>query len=231
MARQQLAQSAQTKSASGRVMSDKYFVRVDGPREFLEQKFPVIGRWIDTDKCLAIYHQGSTKENPHTHFVISFNHSLQKQTFDLRIKSLFDVKGTQYSTKTWDGKLEGAGSYMLHENVTDSPDWLFNKNFTDNELDELKVIAGKWKGIVDANKQKAEGKIVAKLLAHFEDQLPTKLEIWTRALRMCKDGENHFPGYHRLKTYVDEAYLKLLPDNQFEKEAQNSFNLFYKWEV
>jgi len=230
MSRQQLAQSAQ-RSTSGKVISDKYFVRVDGPREFLLQKFPVISGWIDTVKCLAVYHEGSTKENPHTHFVIMLSHHIQKQSFDLRIKTLFDVKGSQYSTKLWDGKLEGAGSYMLHENVTGSPDWLCNKNFSDAELEELKVLAEKWKGIVDANKQKAEGKIVVKLLAHFTEQLPTKLEIWTRALRMCKDGENHFPGYHRLKTYVDEAYLKLLPDNQFEKEAQNSFNLFYKWEV
>ena len=212
-----------------RVSGSKWFVRVDGPESFLRTKCRQVAEWIDTTSMLAVYHEGSKKENPHTHFIIEMSSLLQKQSFDIRIKNTFEVqKGTAYSTKLWDGLYgEGAGSYLFHE--VDAP-ILSNKGFTDLHINNFKEINAKVQAVVKINNEKANNKLIDKALEKFKDyewNRQMKFDIFKYMLECVRDGENYHPGDFLLVRYVEEVNLKLCPRDKFDQLVSNKFeNLF-----
>ena len=106
---------------------------------------------------------------------------LQKQSVDLRLKKLFDVNGNkEYSSKIWDGNIdgEGAGSYLFHEDDYTDEDILANKGYGSEKIDKLKAINKKVKEVVAINKQKASTKLVDKALLYRDwetDRKSTRL--------------------------------------------------------
>ena len=212
-----------------RVSGSKWFVRVDGPESFLRQKCQEVCGWIDRSKMLAVYHTGERKENPHVHFIIEMATTLQKQSFDIRIKNTFEVqKGTAYSTKLWDGLYgEGAASYMFHE--ADAP-ILCNKGFTEIDINHFKEINAKVQAVMKINNEKANTKLIGKAYDKFvftpwSRQL--KKEIFRYMMECIKNGENYHPGDFILVRYVEEVNIKLCPSNQFDNLVETKFdNLF-----
>ena len=212
-----------------RVSGDKWFVRVDGAESFLRSKCQEVAGWLDTTQLLAVYHLGQKKENPHCHFVIEMSSTLQKQSFDIRIKNLFEVvKGTSYSTKLWDGNYgEGAASYLFHE--TDAP-ILSCKGYTEIHINGFKSANESVQKMILINKEKANTKLLDKALDEFtplEYHSTTKFEIYLYMLNCIRKSENYHPGDHNLKRYVLEVDLKLQPEDRFRDYAQSSYdNLF-----
>lgn len=207
------------------VKSDRskfWFVRSDGPEEFLRQKCGELATGIDVKAVLAVYHLGDSKENPHMHACVELSSEPQKQSFDVRIKKLFAIeKRSQYSTKVWDGIRDaGAGSYMFHEAEAKV---LCNKGWSEADLDAAKVHCAAVQKVVAMNRERASGKLVDKALSHFANRDPTRYEILTFMLKECRDGNAYFPGSFRLKSFVEEVQLKLTDAETFDAYASAMF--------
>lgn len=196
-----------------RVTSSKWFVRIDGQSAYLTQKLNLIQEWVDVSGILATYHIGSKKEHPHIHFIIDMYSVLQKQSFDIRIKKLFEIetaraKASCWSSKPWDGKYgEGAGSYLFHEELDGKP--LVQKGFTDEDVTVFRQAAKTVDRVVKLNQEKASFKLVDAAVEYYGGTHVTERDV---GMFMCKrviDGTNHYPGSFMMKKFIEEAMLKL----------------------
>lgn len=73
-------------------MSDKFFIRIDGPMEFLKDKSKVVKSMLDVETVAFGYHLGRKKDNPHVHIVVKLKKQIQQQTMVTRLKTLYGVK-------------------------------------------------------------------------------------------------------------------------------------------
>lgn len=192
-----------------------WFARIDGPEEFLRQKCNALAEQIDCISCLAAYHTGAQKENPHAHIVIELSSEPQKQTYAVRLKNLFNIeKRSQYSLEVWDGKRgPGACSYLFHE---DDARILVRKNFTDDDIRSARDANEVVQRVIAANKEKASNKFVDKAIAKFPDG-STPRELLAYMLKLCKEGELYWPGTFRAKQLIEEVIIKTTPDEEFEQ--------------
>lgn len=192
-----------------------WFVRVDGPKEFLQKKANELAEKLDTKAILGAYHTGKTKENPHIHFVIELDSEPQKQSFAVRMKTLFNIeKRSQYAIDTWDGKRgAGACSYLFHEQDADI---VVNKGFDDSDIDAAKQANEITQRVMAANKERASGKYVEKALAKFEGQYPNEKQLLEYMMTLAKDGELYWPGTYKAKQLIEEVQIKLCGDSEFE---------------
>lgn len=186
------------------VRSDKWFLRVDGNVEFLTQKFRELSSCLDTMELLAVFHLGEKKTNPHAHAVIRTSGTVQKQSFAIRIKTLFAIeKKTQYALDVWDGGREaGAVSYMFHEKDCRV---LVCKDFDDDEINKARQLSAEVEKVVAINKQKASHLLVQKSI---ENQLTTRSEILLFMLKEIKEGNSYHPGMFKLKSFVEEVMIR-----------------------
>jgi len=208
-------------------------VRVDGTEQFLRQKCGELSSWIDVQVCHGIYHAGTSKENPHVHIIIQLLAVLQKQSFDIRIKKLFDVKErNDYSTKAWDGNYgEGAGSYMYHES-DDSP-VLCSKGLTELHIQQFKEANKSVQRVMALNNEKANNKLVDCALAEFSNHSWSasdefKFDIYWFMFKRCKEGLNYWPNEFQFKKYVEEVHVKLCPSQNLEGFARQKFNSMFR---
>jgi len=58
------------KVPASKVLSEKYFVRVDGEESFLRQKCGTMANYTNVLWFHALYHTGSKNENPHCHYIV-----------------------------------------------------------------------------------------------------------------------------------------------------------------
>lgn len=214
-----------------RVVSDRWFVRVDGNAEWLETKLKELSLQIDVEELLGYYHEGAKKENPHAHYVIKIRGEIQDQTMGLRIKKHFGItkeKSREWSCKQWDGvKDGGCVGYMFHEpNVKQ----LVNKGWSEDELAKAKLQNESVQKVVEANKARASNKLVDKAVEHFakEDYTPSNTDILYYMLKEIKKGEHYHPGNYRLKGFVEEVSLKLTHDNNMWELAQTLADSFWR---
>lgn len=206
---------------ASRVRSDKWFVRIDGEESFLRQKCRELSECIDVKALLAAYHTGKTRENPHIHFVIELANEVQKQSFAVRIKSLFNIiKKTQYSLNVWDGNRGmGAVSYLFHE---ESAPILANVGFTNEELASARTANEAVQAVVAVNAERASGKLVNKALTQFEGQRDVnKYDILAFMLREIRDGNHYHPGMFRLKSFVEEVEIRRATDTELDQLAHH----------
>jgi len=172
--------------------------------------------WIDVSGILATYHIGAKKENPHTHFIIDMTTTLQKQSFDIRIKKIFDIetskaKANCWSSKPWDGKYgEGAGSYLFHEEPDGDP--IIQKGFSNEDVRVFREAAKTVDRVLKMNSEKASTKLVDAAVAEFskdKDDFISERDVGMFMCKRCIDGSNYYPGTFVLKKYIEEAMLKL----------------------
>lgn len=204
-------------TASKSVRSKFWFVRVDGPKEFLEKKAKELADKLDTVAILGAYHQGQTKENPHIHFVIELDSEPQKQSFAVRMKTLFNIekgKRSQHAIDVWDGKRgAGACSYLFHEQDACI---IVNKGFSDSDIDDAKQANEIVQRVVSVNKQRASHKFIDKAVVKFEGQYPKEKELLEYMMRLCKEGELYWPGTYRAKQLIEEVQIMLCGEDELE---------------
>lgn len=188
----------------------KWFVRVDGNHEFLTNKLKELN-WLDIKTVLAFLHMGDKQENPHCHFVMELSSELQKQSFDKRIKQLFNIqKKSEYSSKEWDGGIE-AIAYMYHENTEP----IVNKGFEPSLLAKAKEHNAITQKVIAVNKEKASGKLLDKILEKA-DENSTLENIIEIVYDMIHEGLIYHPGDFKLKSVIQDAYIKTRSKKDWE---------------
>lgn len=195
------------------VKSNLWFIRIDGQKEHLQQKCLELSRGIDTISLLAFYHVGGNKENPHCHICIETNVQIQKQSFAIRIKSLFGIeKKSQYAIQPWDGnRTSGAVSYMFHE---DTAELLCNRGFTEPELQSARQSNDAVQRVVAINKEKASHKLVEKAYEYAMKDVKRFDAFKILSFMLCeiKEGNNYHPGDYMLKRYLEEIEVRMCND-------------------
>lgn len=196
-------------------VSTQWFIRVDYPREHVEEKVKQVLQWIDLDKILAVFHNGEKGDNPHFHAIVSLNKELQKQSFDTRIKKLFNTKDRQYSSKAWDGKA-GAGSYLFHENTSDI---ICKKGYTDDDIKEFKRLNVEVQKVVEINKERGTNKSIQRIMDDLPEN-PSKRQIFMKVMNEIREGRMYHPGNYRLPTIIEEIFIKKCPKEEYERELE-----------
>lgn len=211
MERKQLATAVSKPPATKSSRSKFWFVRIDGPKEFLTEKCKVLAGQIDVSACLAAFHVGDKKENPHTHIVIELTSEPQKQSFAVRLKGLFAIeKKSQYALDVWDGKRgAGACSYLFHE---DNVEILVNKGHSDEDIALARAANDAVKRVVAVNKEKASTKFVDKALEHFADSEPSERDLLSYMMGLCRSGDLYWPGTFRAKQMIEEVRIRMSAD-------------------
>lgn len=213
--------------------SDKWFVRIDGDKLGLQLQCVELSRQEDVLSLLSFFHKGSKKENPHCHIVIQVKKEIQKQSFALRIKSLFKQikKRSDYALTVWDGvRTSGAVSYMFHESEVEM---LYNKGFTEEELSFAKQENDRVQVVVDVNKERASNKLVDKAIEYFMNKKTeygyvNKRTILLYMVEECKKGENYYPGSFMLKKFVEEVELRLLDDADVGNYVESLYHQLWR---
>lgn len=196
-----------------------WFVRLDGPETFLRLKCEELSHALDTVAMLAAFHKGKSGENPHCHFVITLSSEIQKQSFAIRLKKVFDItKSSQYALDVWDANRgKGAVSYLFHEA---DEKILVNKGFTQQEIMDAREANAAVQAVVAMNKEKASHTLVNRALEEFRDCTDTwciRTKILKFMVVLCKKGEVHWPGSFLIKKYVEEVELQLQSDDDLDQ--------------
>lgn len=205
---------------NGNVTSKYWFVRVTLPH--LSMKLHA-KQWeenlmlADHIRMLMVGHTGVRSKKEHSHFIVELYEPRQKQSIDKRYKTLFGVRGTDYSSKAWDGNMgTGAGSYLFHDPGAEIQ---FNRGFTDEQIQEFRDCADKVREVVMANKDRASGRCVNRILEKITDsgETWTRTQIAEEILDQIHDGAMYEPGDYVIKRYIEEIYMKQLDDTRYSQ--------------
>lgn len=204
------------------IKSTKWFIRVDYPRDEVSAKLKELSAWVDLKSALAVFHQGSTKENPHFHAIIELTSELQKQSFDRRLHNQWKVKGTQFSSKVWDGVTDkaGAASYLFHE---ESDDIVLNKGYTQEQIEEFKQLHQQVKKVIETNKESGTNKSIQRIIDKLDSTATRKTIFYTIMDEIRKGGMYH-PGF-RMSQVVDEIYIKLQSEDNWETTKSEAWEI------
>lgn len=203
-------------------LSKIWFVRVDYPLAELPDKLRIVTGWVDLVKMLSLHHQGEKKDNPHFHAVIELSSEIQKQSFDVRLKKIFSVKGSQYSSKVCDGADE-ACSYMFHE---ENAPILVNKGHTAADILRYVALNKSVQKVVDINSKKASCRIPERVIAAIRESGKkswTIREIYDWVIGEIRMGNIYHPGDFRLKSLIQESYIRTADSPQFAKYSESAF--------
>lgn len=206
--------------------SSKWFVRVDGNRDYLADRCKEITGWIDCDKILSLYHVGESQENPHIHFVLELTSELQKQSLDVRIKKLFKIdKKSNYSSKVWDGG-ESACSYMFHESDVNI---VCNKGFSEEQINRFKELNESVQRVVAINRARAPGRQADRVVEEFreENSTPDRRDIFGKFMDKIRNGEMYEPGDYQLMKLVEEVYMKLRHPDQWDDYVDERYHKLF----
>lgn len=194
--------------------SDKWFFRVTLPHDvvkiMLQQALHTV-KLIDMTRMLVVGHNADKEEKrAHVHGLFELSKVLQKQSIDVRLKSIFGVSGSDYSSKPWDGGMEhGAGSYMYHD---PSAIEIFNKGFTDAQIARFRECNQQVQEVVEENKSRASGRCVERTLKLIKDSNRswTRAEIAMKLLEDVRDDKMYECGDFVMRKYIEEIYMKQL---------------------
>lgn len=185
--------------------SNKWFIRITAPWEHIEIKYKCIREWVDHFASAIGYHIGNKTGKAHCHIVLELNSTLQKQSIDIRLKTLFGVKGSDFSSVVWDGDKK-ALSYLYHDKKGKVE---INMKLTDDQLKEIERLVVVYDEIVTTAKAKASNKCVDHVLEVIKEsaRLWSRTEIVSYIYRQVRLGTWHAPG-PRLTLYLDEIRLR-----------------------
>lgn len=191
--------------------STNWFIRITAPWEHIESKIDEIRGWLDYDTMIIGLHYGEKREAPHGHICLKLKSNLQKQSVDSRFKKLYDVKGSQYSSKVWDGDIK-CMSYLYHDKKGKV---INHMNLSDLQIQELKELNNQIQKVVEENKGRASHKVVDYVLKQANSGW-SRYDIGDCILRAVAQGEFYDPGDFALERYINEIELKL---NVGDKDA------------
>lgn len=208
--------------------SKKWFVRVSVPHEFAKSTVTAMLQWIDLDTILVATHVGDKDENPHIHMVISLTSELQKQSFDVRIKKLYGVKGNgQYSSKLWDGN-DAACSYLFHEA---NAEIICNRGHSEQDIERYKKLNADVQKVVAVNQSRASHRHVDKVIEKINGSGRewSRRDILEEFVKRIRDGEMYDPGDFMLKRYIEEIMIKqLIEERQMTAYVHDRYYAMYR---
>lgn len=206
----------------------QWFIRITAPWEHIEVKYTLMRGWLDYKSSAIGYHIGSKTGKAHAHIALVLTTELQKQSLDTRVKKLFDVKGSDYSSKLWDGSKK-ALSYLHHDK---SGKVEYNMELSDTDKKEINDLVTVYDDIVTTAKGKASYKCVDVVLEAIKEsgKVWTTREIATYIFRGVRAGKWHPPG-SMMERYVDEIRIKQGTDEDSYRAVDamvHSFMLKYE---
>lgn len=207
--------------------SDKWFFRVTVPHEFAKSEMSKMLQWIDLDTILGALHLGDKTENPHFHCVVKLTSQIQKQSFDVRVKKIYGVKGNnQYSSKPWDGD-DSACSYLFHEATAEV---FVNRGYTEQDLDRFKKLNDDVQKVVAVNKSRAAHRHVDRVIEKINSSGKewSRWDILREFIERIKTGEMYDPGDFMLKRYIEEIMIKQLNEDTISAYVHDRYYSLYK---
>lgn len=210
------------------VRSDKWFFRVTVPHEFAVAQRNRLLEWIDLKTLLVATHVGDKNENPHIHGVVELTSTLQKQSFDVRVKQIYGVKGNAlYSSKQWDGD-DGACSYLFHEKDAQI---IINRGYSEQDIERFKKLNDDVQKVVAINKDRASHRHVDKIIQTMNESGKkwTRFDILQEFVRRIHAGEMYDPGDFMLKRYIEELMIKqLCEEDEITAYCSDRYYSLYK---
>lgn len=210
------------------IRSNKWFVRVSVPHEFAKSEMSKVLAWIDLKSILVATHVGDKDENPHFHAVIALTSELQKQSFDVRLKQIYGVKGNgQYSSKPWDGD-DGACSYLFHEA---NAQIIANRGYTDQDIERFTKLNDDVQKVVAVNKDRASHRHVDKIIEKINQsgRQWSRRDILQEFIFRIRDGLMYDPGDFMLKRYIEEIMIKqIVEENQMTQYVHDRYYSLYR---
>jgi len=147
--------------------------------------------------------------------VITMLGEVQKQSYALRIKRVFEVVDRAYALDVWDGRRAeyGAVSYLFHE---EGAPIICKKGWKPEEIAEAQRIAVTANIAIAESKERASSKLVDRAIKHFEalkfleegGAPPTKMAITKFMFEAVHKGEAYYPGEFKMKQYIEEVEIK-----------------------
>lgn len=199
--------------------SNSFFCRISYQHAELEGPLNALAAWVDMAKVIVATHKGDKEDNEHIHMCIELSTTIQKQSFDVRLKKLFNLAGgnKDFSTKIWDKSLD-ACSYLFHE-----PDAVvvLNRGHTDEDIALYKRMNERVQTIVKQNKEAGANKSINRIIELVgidctHDQILHAIHDDVRA------GKMYHPGF-RLVAMVEEIYIKTRSDTSYERFKEVHF--------
>jgi len=208
--------------------SNKWFFRVTVPHEFAVAQKNRLLEWIDLKTLLVATHVGDKNENPHIHGVVELTSTLQKQSFDVRVKQIYGVKGNEfYSSKQWDGA-DGACSYLFHEETAQI---IINRGYSEQDIERFKKLNDDVQKVVALNKDRASHRHVDKIIQKMNESGKkwTRMEILEEFVKRIRDGEMYDPGDYMLKRYIEELMIKqIMEEREMTAYVHDRYYSLYK---
>jgi len=206
-------------------VSTKWAIRVTAPWDHIKTKVEVLRSWIDHQHSAVGYHIGTKTDKPHAHIVLNLLKGLQKQSLDVRVKQLFGVKGSDYSSKIWDGNHK-ALSYLYHDKGGEVD---MKIPMTPDELAHVQALVEVYKEMVNDKKQKASTRMVDKILLEIQNKGPqTELQIYERIFTGVSEGEWYNPAFN-LRKYVEEILLRQGSGEDKMNTVKNMAQMYYEF--
>lgn len=184
--------------------STMWFVRITAPHEHCDTKLKIVKEWIDVSSMAIGYHIGEKTQKPHIHIALKMGKELQKQSVDVRFKTLFGVKGSDYSSKVWDGDHKVL-SYLYHDKSGRVE--FYKMELTESEKATIQTTSDVYAEIVKTAKAKASTRIPDRILEEMGDTQWSEKQIITRIYQGVRSTEWYDPG-HMLDRYVNEILLR-----------------------
>lgn len=190
--------------------SKTWYVRITAPHEHIVAKYASLKVMVDWKSSFMGLHVGSRSGAQHAHIALELTSELQKQSIDERMRKLFQVDRSNYSSKPWDRNPD-ALSYLYHDKAV----IIYN----DMGVDEvsLKAKNASVQVVVEEAKKRASCKVVDSCLQAIEDSG----YIWSidRILRYIlhkvqTEGMHH--PQHQIGAYV--RMINLRQGNEDDKK-------------
>jgi len=199
--------------------SDAWYIRITAPWEHIKSKCSGNMNRVDFSGSFIAYHIGEKTKKPHAHIALVLTSFLQKQSIDVWAKSLFGVKGSDYSNKPWD-KNPQVLRYGFHDPQAEVINNLGLSEETMERLrQESKVITS---AVADA-KGKASNRLPDYVLDNItaSGNKMTPDEIGYAMFKAVYEGKFHNPSNFQYESYINEVMIRQCTDEEELKTAWN----------
>ena len=185
--------------------SKLWYVRVTAPWDHIKAKAKEMKGWVDYTGSFVGYHTGDKTKKQHAHIALKLSSELQKQSLDTRMKKLFGVERSDYSSKPWDGE-DDALAYMYHDKEA-----LIDQDLvSEDKIPGLKARNDDIQKIVSKAKEHASNRVVDHVLTKIRESGITwnDYDIGYEIQKAIYQGLFYDPGDFVLERYINEILCK-----------------------
>ena len=199
--------------------SNRFFVRISYQHSELQEPISALAAWVDMAKILVATHLGEKKNHEHIHMVVELTKTIQKQSFDVRLKKLFNLAGgnKDFSTTIWDGSLD-ACSYLFHEETAVV---ILNRGHSDEDIALYRRMNERVQEVIKLNKEAGANKSINRIIELVGVDC-THDDILHAIYDDVRAGKMYHPGF-RLVAMVEEIHIKTRSQESYEKFKEVHF--------